>query len=171
MTDFPRPGRLLAHPKSYDFFAGSARWMDARSEGRRAPPQTKGDFYMGLDMYLTAEIYFMGGGHTGSYRKKAERFDAGYWRKHPDLHGYIVENFANGEDNCQPIELDKDSIKQIMSAIEGRQLPKTTGFFFGESDNDATQIKNDLEIFRKALDWLDAQQQGEWRSIEYQASW
>lgn len=126
---------------------------------------------MGLDMYLTAEIYFMGDRLDGSYRKKAECFDAGYWRKHPDLHGYIVQEFADGEDNCQPICLDKDRIEQIMDAVKKQELPKTTGFFFGESDNDAAQIEEDLKIFQKALDWLAVERPGEWRSIEYQASW
>lgn len=126
---------------------------------------------MGLDMYLTAEIYIMGDGCSGSYRKKAERFDAGYWRKHPDMHGFIVQEFADGQDNCQPIWLDADRIKQIMEAVRERQLPKTTGFFFGESENDDEQIAEDLEVFQKALDWLQAAQPGEWRSIEYQASW
>ncbi len=126
---------------------------------------------MGLDMYLTAEIYISGHPCDGSYRKKAEHFDAGYWRKHPDLHGFIVQEFADGEDNCQPIWLDEDRIKQVMGAIKNRQLPKTTGFFFGESENDDAQIAEDLEIFQKALDWLKAEQPGEWRSIEYQASW
>jgi hypothetical protein len=27
--------------------------------------------------------------------------EVGYWRKHPDLHGYIVETFADGVDACQ----------------------------------------------------------------------
>jgi len=82
-----------------------------------------------------------------------------------------VEQFADGEDNCQPIWLDKDRITQIMEAIKKRELPKTEGFFFGESDNDAAQIEEDLAIFQKALDWLAAEQPGEYRSIEYQASW
>jgi hypothetical protein len=170
MAHFPLPAAFLALQNTYDPLPGSGRCLYARSGSDGRSPSTKGDF-MGLDMYLTAEVYLMDGPYTGSYRKKAERFDAGYWRKHPDLHGYIVQQFADGEDNCQPIVLNEDRIGQIMDTIKKRALPKITGFFFGESENDDDQIAEDLEIFQKALDWLVAAQPGEWRSIEYQASW
>lgn len=131
---------------------------------------------MGLDMYLTGEIYISRDWHNEAnnqfeegYRLKGRLFDLGYWRKHPDLHGFIVENFAEGEDDCKPVHLNIDSIKQIIAAIEDNELPKTAGFFFGESTNDDEEKAEAIEIFSKAMQWLEAD---DWhRSVIYQASW
>jgi hypothetical protein len=123
---------------------------------------------MGLDMYLTGEKYF----HSRPEKrgqKKAERFDLGYWRKHPNLHGYIVEQFAGGEDDCREIELSADGIRQIIAAVEANELPETTGFFFGVSDG--SEKPDDLQIFREALAWLEEPEEGVWRSVSYRASW
>jgi hypothetical protein len=85
------------------------------------------------------------------------------------LHGFIVETFADGEDECQEIDLSADDIRQILAAIEVAALPETTGFFFGESDG--TEKDEDLTVFREALDWLEAKDDRAWRYIHYQASW
>ena len=95
----------------------------------------------------------------------------GYWRKHPNLHGYIVREFADGVDECQEIMLDEDNVKQIMAAIKAKELPETTGFFFGVSHNDEAQIENDLAIWNDALRFLSGKAPKEWRDIIYRASW
>ncbi|MFD0894735.1 hypothetical protein ACFQ5Q_13985 [Luteolibacter ambystomatis] len=105
----------------------------------------------------------------GGYRLKSKNFELGYWRKHPDLHGFIVENFSDGEDDCRPIYLDEDDLAQLVLAVREGRLPKTTGFFFGESTNDAEQRAEDIEILTKAIAWLQA---NDWRRhVYYQASW
>jgi hypothetical protein len=118
---------------------------------------------MGLDMYLT-------GSHVctrdGTNRQTAE---LGYWRKHPNLHGYIVRELAAGIDNCQPVPLEASHIRQIMEAIQGQQLPVTIGFFFGASDGSETE--DDLAIFSDALEWLETPQSDATRTVTYQASW
>lgn len=108
---------------------------------------------MGLDMYLTGQKYF----HTnpakdGGYEVKEHHLRLGYWRNHPNLHGYIVENFADGEDNCREIELSAEDIRQILQAINNTVLPFTEGFFFAESDG--TEKQEDIQTFTKALEWL-----------------
>lgn len=131
---------------------------------------------MGLDMYLTGEKYLPRDWNNpdnnkleDGFRIKSVRLDLGYWRKHPDLHGFIVQNFADGEDFCQPIDLDCADLARIIEAIKSDNLPKTTGFFFGESENDETQKAEAIEVFRKASEWLAADET--WHSIEYRASW
>jgi len=124
---------------------------------------------MGLDMYLTGEKYFRGPRNRGD--RTSEQYDLGSWRKHPNLHGYIVNTFANGVDECQEIELFADRIKQIIRAVRDRQLPETTGFFFGTSDDSDSQVEEDVQIFEHALQWLETEEQGVWRSITYHASW
>ena len=87
---------------------------------------------MGLDMYLTGERSFH---HDRSQNKLiAERDSLGYWRKHPNLHGYLVNEFADGGDDCRGILLEANDLGRILAAIEADQLPHTSGFFFGESD-------------------------------------
>lgn len=127
-------------------------------------------------MYLTGEAYVSQDWENphnnvieDGYRLKGKVFDLGYWRKHPDLHGFIVTEFADGVDECNPIQLDADGIEGIIAAIANNRLPHTEGFFFGVSENDAEQKAAGIEVFSKALQWLRAD---EWhRSIRYQASW
>lgn len=133
---------------------------------------------MGLDMYLTGEKYFI---HDWEHpdrnqtedglRLKCRRLELGYWRKHPDLHGYIVENFANGVDNCHEIELSVSDIQRIILAIESGDLPKTIGFFFGESQNDEEQRNDAISILLDAKKWLEIEEEGVWKSVYYRASW
>lgn len=115
---------------------------------------------MGLDMYLEGKTYiWQDWNHPernrtkDGFRLKGEILELGYWRKHPDLHGYIVENFADGIDDCKPIWLSADHLRQIIKAIKNKELPKTSGFFFGESDG--SEDAESIEIFEKALAWLE----------------
>jgi hypothetical protein len=128
---------------------------------------------MGLDMYLTARKFYSSMRDErvieDGFEVEAKDLHAGYWRKHPDLHGYIVQEFNNGVDDCQPIDLDADCIKKIITAINEGVLPHTVGFFFGKSFGD--EKDNDIEILTKALTWLETPEKGVWKSIIYRASW
>jgi hypothetical protein len=128
---------------------------------------------MGLDMFLYARKFYRSVRHQppqeDGFDIMQKDLDAGYWRKHPNLHGYIVREFANDVDDCNEIELDADCIKKILNAIENDELPYTEGFFFGESKGDEKQ--NDLQVFKRVLDWLQIEQEGVWKSAIYRASW
>jgi hypothetical protein len=126
---------------------------------------------MGLDMYLTGEKFIMNGNlEEDGFRLRSKTVALGYWRKHPNLHGYIVQTFAGGEDECQTIHLS-DHIRTIIAAIHGRELPDTTGFFFGASDSSQEQIDHDIAIFERALAWVETDEPGILRSVRYRASW
>lgn len=131
---------------------------------------------MGLDMYLRGRKYVihnyddpMDNPTMDGYSVVSYEIELGYWRKHPNLHGYIVQTFGGGQDNCQEIELNEEAIVQILDAIKEKRLPATTGFFFGESDG--SEIEADTEIFTKALKWLNEKSRYQIRSVYYQASW
>ena len=133
---------------------------------------------MGLDMHLTGEKFTMpdwdnpkNDEMVDGFRLKNRELDLGYWRKHPDLHGYIVQTFAGGEDTCQRIQLTVEEIEKIILAIEENQLPHTEGFFFGSSENDEEQKKETIEILTKAIEWAKIDIPREYRLIYYQASW
>ena len=140
---------------------------------------------MGLDMYLQGEKFFWTNLDDPDANRKEDglqvrslRVKLGYWRKHPNLHGYIVKNFADGLDECQEIELERENILQIIEAVKTRKLPETEGFFFGRSANDEdgdaeikAEIEDDLTQLQAALDWLDVTELNGSRSVIYRASW
>lgn len=96
---------------------------------------------MGLDMYLNGDKYLPtdwvhpeNTTKEDGFRLKGKILELGYWRKQPDLHGFIVDTFADGVDECQEIYLNVGMMRQIIDAVKGKQLPTTAGFFFGSHD-------------------------------------
>ena len=117
-------------------------------------------------------------------------FEIGYWRKFNALHSFIVENFAEGEDNCQEIHLDRADIMLIINALKAVKndhakaetlLPTATGFFFGGQEYDEYYfdcVDYALDIFEKANAFLDenlkkvrANPKTPVYELIYQASW
>src|SRR5882672_1922122 len=95
---------------------------------------------MGLDMYLKGEKFFWPDWKNPENNRVEDglkvsklEVELGYWRKHPNLHGYIVKTFADGKDECQVIDLSIDNLEQIIKTVQNKELPHTTGFFFGAS--------------------------------------
>lgn len=131
---------------------------------------------MGLDMYLEGEKYILTDWKNAQdvlredgYQITSQTLRLGYWRKHPNLHGYIVNTFAEGIDNCQPIDLSDADIETIIDAVARDALPHTEGFFFGVTDG--SEKEETIRIFTAALAWLRAQDAGAFRSVRYKASW
>lgn len=114
---------------------------------------------MGLDMYLTGRKSFWPSRNTAEDRQedgfKVERLELelGYWRKHPNLHGYIVREFAGGVDECQEIALDAAQLTQLLAAVKEDKLPFTQGFFFGKSQPE--DKPETIAILEKAIAWLE----------------
>jgi putative AlgH/UPF0301 family transcriptional regulator len=131
---------------------------------------------MGLDMYLRGDKFLTTWEEVArpiedGYEVEERRLALGYWRKHPDLHGFIVKEFASGVDECQDIELDAEGLAKIAEAIRAKRLPHTTGFFFGESSWHDGHEEEYAQTFDKARQWLETKVAGEWRSVTYRASW
>lgn len=128
---------------------------------------------MGLDMYLWGREskHFAEPRMTDEqgHQVVALEVDLGYWRKHPNLHGFIVDTFADGVDECQRIALDVEDIEKIIHAINAKALPYTEGFFFGKSENTEAEAAFDRKVFMEALDWVRAEPRI--RRVIYQASW
>lgn len=137
---------------------------------------------MGLDQYLTGRKQFMTWGDDARMEDgvpvETVELRLGYWRKHPNLHGFIVNTFAGGVDECQEIPLDVDSLMKIAWHCRMKDLPDTDGFFFGESEMSDEEMEEDCKIIKVAIDWLEAAPKGEpgnpaneWRDVYYRASW
>jgi hypothetical protein len=109
---------------------------------------------MGLDMYLSGTD------------EKGRTVELGYWRKHPNLHGYIVNKFAGGADECQDIPLTVENLVDILRATVEGDLPETQGFFFGVSSPDKDEETK--AIIPQAIVWLNENNK---RHVTYYASW
>jgi hypothetical protein len=136
---------------------------------------------MGLDMYMTGRKYV--GGSLQDWPEKPKfvqdgfpvekvELELGYWRKHRKLHGYIVNTFANGVDECQEIPLEVSDLRNIAKAVREKNLPYTKGCFFGNDEFDKEEEERREEhaqVLEHAAEWLDS---GDWkRTVFYRASW
>lgn len=77
-----------------------------------------------------------------------------YWRKHPNIHGFMERLYRERggvqEFNCVPIQLEQKDIDRLASAIVDGELPRTAGFFFGESYGNKEELQDDLDFCKKA---------------------
>lgn len=143
---------------------------------------------MGLDMYLTGDKYKrteydedfneINVQYVDGFPCKTQRLDLGYWRKHGPLHRFIVENYADGEDDCRPIHLNSDQLYEIAEAIREDKLVSNEdshGFFFGNDewwDELRKEREEHAQTFEKAAEWVSKGKNEEyWHSVEYCASW
>lgn len=119
-----------------------------------------------------------------NFLSKETFYQIGYWRKFNALHGFIVEHYADGEDNCRKIYLSKDNIKEILNTLKEVKanpnsamdiMPPTSGFFFGSQDIDEWFIKDveySVELFEDVLEMLEKNDKRKnYYEIYYQASW
>ena len=129
---------------------------------------------MGLDMYLwgrklNVSFEDVAPQTEEGFSIRALEYELGYWRKHPNLHGFIVNTFADGVDECQKIILHEDDVEKIIAAILENRLPDTEGPFFGTSQKSQEQIDYDLSIWQAAKNWLD--KDDGIRYLIYESSW
>jgi hypothetical protein len=83
-----------------------------------------------------------------------EPIEIAYWRKHPNLQGWMEQLFAEKGGECDTfngveVELTWEDIDRLEQVILAGQLPPTQGFFFG-NDSDEYYREQDLEFCRRA---------------------
>jgi hypothetical protein len=94
--------------------------------------------------------------------------EVAYWRKHPDLHGWMENLYREkgGREksfNGDPVVLTLADLDRLEEDILRKNLPKTRGFFFGESGEISLK---DLEF---VLEARKAIQEGD--TVFYDSSW
>jgi hypothetical protein len=133
---------------------------------------------MGLDMYAyvaakagqQSEFY-----ETANFDEELKDYfsptvnkprEIAYWRKHPNLHGWmeqlwhrkrnaqgnpVVENVNDfsGTFNGVELELTHEDLDELERAVTHKQLPSTSGFFFG-NDADEHYYESDLQFIKTA---------------------
>ena len=160
---------------------------------------------MGLDMYLSARKYINRIDWDTNNKMENPRFTSivnslemrelleadgfsgayveipvMYWRKSNAVHEWFVRELANGVDDCRPLELTTDKLRELIVLCDqvtedhskaGELLPTSAGFFFGSTDYDEyyyQDIAHTADRLRYIVNELDARQAGE---LVYQASW
>ena len=108
---------------------------------------------MGLDMYAFAVAKQDAIGEFEMARD-CEREELHYWRKHHDLHGWMEKLYrSKGGDadsfNCIPVELTLDDLDDLQQALLDDNLPRTSGFFFGDNPPDLETMREDLMFVQK----------------------
>jgi hypothetical protein len=77
-----------------------------------------------------------------------------YWRKHPNLHGWFErlaeqKNLEYESFNGVEMELTWEDLDELERAVKKRELPATSGFFFGDPA-DQYYYDSDLDFIKKA---------------------
>jgi hypothetical protein len=109
---------------------------------------------MGLDQYVYATK--QAPSRPIDFEEELEAKEARevhYWRKHPDLQGwmenlYRAKGGRESEFNLVPVVLSVADIDLLEIAVKEKALPTTRGFFFGHSDG--SEMEDDLLFIRKA---------------------
>ena len=120
---------------------------------------------MGLDMYAYVatkagqqEEFYEGDGNyvDGEWKPNnsvAKPRELAYWRKHPNLHGWMRKLWeakgGSGEFNGDELELTYDDLDALERAVTHGQLPATSGFFFGDGADDHYR-NSDLQFIKNA---------------------
>lgn len=159
---------------------------------------------MGLDMYLSARKYISGVDFGEDYSSRTmpvafknlldcagldesdirEDLPSGrieltvaYWRKVNAVHQWFVDNCANGEDDCRPVYVSRESLLELLNTVkkaikelDSDYLPPQGGFFFGATDIDDYYWDSLKETQKKLEGILDNPKLADW-DFEYQASW
>lgn len=155
---------------------------------------------MGLDMYLKREHYVKNWDHNPEDKKFNITINRGgkpypidperisyiteeimYWRKFNALHNWIVNNCANGVDECQRIYMSNNDLVDLYNTLKEvsvdndkaeELLPTTAGFFFGGTDYDEyyfDQVNRTIEELRPYIQ--DIHENSFNSDFVYQASW
>ena len=141
-----------------------------RTNGGSAESTEQEEYNMGLDMY--AYVAARAGQQAEFYEGAEMDFETrqyvnpnvnrprelAYWRKHPNLHGWMAELWmvreTGGEGdvdkfNGVELELTAEDLDDLELAVKKRQLPATSGFFFGDNA-DKHYYNDDLKFIQEA---------------------
>ena len=123
---------------------------------------------MGLDMYAfstkakpKSEVDF----ETKNFKPE----EVHYWRKHPNLHGWMQSLYdskggTESDFNGDCVVLDNEDLDNLEQDIKDGNLPDTSGFFFGQSGND--EDEDDLLFVNKAREAIK-----EGKTVYYTSWW
>ena len=153
-------------------YVGGWEWKTVETDGREKALYDNIIEYLGVDSVEASPHVYV-------------EVCVAYWRKANAVHGWFVNQLADGVDECQSIYVSKEDlenlrmscnnvlkcpvgIKQEDVAAQYGLLP-TRGFFFGNYEMDEWYI-GDLENTIMQIDSVLGTS-GEWSDFIYRASW
>ena len=103
---------------------------------------------MGLDQYAYVAS------KANTEYDDSSRQDVAYWRKHPNLQGWMEQLYRNRGGNAEmfngvELELTWADLEALEADILENNLPATSGFFFG-SNSDEYYRHEDLAFVKQA---------------------
>jgi hypothetical protein len=118
---------------------------------------------MGLDMYAYCgqkgqhDEYWENYDHKNDSSTVTKPRELAYWRKHPNLHGWMHQLWKrrNTDPSVDPmfngveLELTWEDLDELEQAVKNKELPATSGFFFGDN-SDEHYYEQDLEFIKQA---------------------
>lgn len=147
---------------------------------------------MGLDMYLTANMYISEDSNVGFAAAAAEHIPElaiegcsmrnvnvriGYWRKANAIHKWFVDNVQGGDDDCRDYYVDREQLGELKALcnlvlahpeLAAETLPPSEGFFFGSQEIDDfyfDDLRKTVETIERAEQFSD-----NW-DLQYHSSW
>ena len=111
---------------------------------------------MGLDMFAsTRKTMPLTPINFDTSEEELADADLFYWRKHPNLHGWMQRLYVEkggssdpDEFNCVSVVLTAADLDRLEADVKGNNLPETRGFFFGQSTPE--DRPRDLKFIAKA---------------------
>lgn len=138
---------------------------------------------MGLDQYLFKTKQTPEQVLSEDYDSNQSK-EIAYWRKHPNLQGYMKQvweqkyqervkhlqetqenSFGDNQFNCEKVILTIEDLDNWEKAVNNKEYPPTTGFFFG-SEKDEEYKEHDLETIKEAREAIN-----EGYTIYYDSWW
>ena len=155
---------MFLYPEKYESKARKSEEEWKKEKDTFFPPELK-KIMEGMDKYSIS---------------KTTVYEVAYWRKENAIHKWIVDNCADGVDECQRIYMRKENIEMLISLCSQvlldhtraeELLPTTDGFFFGGTEYDEYYFWG-LENTVKMLDpVLELMKENPDYDVFYQASW
>lgn len=128
------------------------------------------EIVMGLDMYAFKTKFTPDSEVDFNVPESEESEQIYYWRKHPNLHGWLENLYQDKkgqhEFNCVNVKITAEDLSDLRSSIGRKELPSTSGFFFGQSNNSDEEKEHDLVFVKLAEQALD-----EGYNVYYTSSW
>lgn len=96
------------------------------------------------------------------------RYEVGYWRKANAIHNWIIQNCADGTDDCRPIYVDISDVEKLRDTCNEvlrdkskapELLPTAEGFFFGGTEYDdwyMEDVRYTSELLTEVLTFISS---------------
>lgn len=144
---------------------------------------------MGLDMYLTAQLFLWSDQKdlkqniqqvcgVEEYLPQEVLFEVGYWRKANQIHKWFVDNVQHGKDDCGNYYVSNENLDKLKLEAETALksdnpkeiLPTQAGFFFGNTEYNE-YYKQDLQDTIEIIEKWQKSPLKEKCDLYYESSW